>query len=174
MKRNLKIVVAVIVAVSLTAFFVLREKPAGEAHWGVKAHEIMERVFHFETTNTWRDVKASGGVTISSMGRKRVEYFLVQAGNLNALDEMRSKFDSREKGHDLGAFSYLTNYDPSPWRIKGSALQLAPWWNNELEGVCTFVQLGTNVLGTTWSARLYVYARGSNAVLYTHIIENVE
>jgi len=174
MKRNLAIGAGVVVLISLIAFFVLRQEPKDEQHWVGKAREILRDVFGYETTNTWSDVKASGGVTFSFMGRKRVEYFLTRKSDARALDEIQSGFGNRKKSGDVGSFSYLTNYDPSPWKVKGNALDLAPWWNEEMETSCTFVQLGTNLSGTTWSAKLFIYSRGSNTVLYAHITENVE
>ena len=178
MKRNLTIGVGVAILISLIAFFVLSQNSKDEQHWIGKAHETLGGVFRFETTNTWRDVKATGGVTMPligrALGRKRVEYFLTQTSDLRAFDEIQNEFGSRKEGHDFGSFGYLTNYDTSPWKLKGKALDLAPWWNEAMGGSCTFIQFGTNLSGTTLVAQLFVYSRASNTVLYAHIIENVE
>jgi hypothetical protein len=172
MKRNLTIGVGVAILVSLIAFFVLSQNPKDEQHWIGKAHETLGGVFRFETTNTWRDVKASGGVTFRFMERKKVEYFLTQTSDQRALDEIQNEFGSRKEGKDIGSFSYFPNYDPSHWKLQGKALDLAPWWNEAMGSSCTLIRFGTNLSGTAVSARVFVFSRDSNTVLYAHIIEN--
>ena len=103
-----------------------------------------------------------------------MEYFLSEKGHETALEEIEKKFATRKTGQDSEAFTYFKNYDPTDWKIKGRAAQIAPWWNSEQAGLCTYVRIGTNIHGTLWSMSLFAYHRGSNVLLYTHIVENVD
>ena len=103
-----------------------------------------------------------------------MEYFILQEGDRTAFDELEQSYGTRKPERDLGRFMYLTDYDPKIEKLKGRAARMAPWWNIDEAGRCTFVQVGTNIQGTTWSMNLFAFRRGSNAVLYTHIIEDVE
>jgi hypothetical protein len=175
MKRNLTVGVAAAIVLSFVIALLLPPKPIDEAESVRRSHAIMRDVFRIKTTNVWYDVKATGSVNMPRlarlMGRNRVEYFLVQKSGPQAFDEIQGEFGSRQLGPDVGSFSYFTDWNPSEWRNYGPALDLAPWWVDALGDSCTSVELGTNISGTVWSARLFVYLRGSNTVVCAYIVE---
>jgi hypothetical protein len=174
MKKKVSIGAAFIAFLIVAGFSVFYETPKGEGFWTAKAHDLIRDTFQFQPTNNWQDVRGDGGFTFRFLGRKRVEYFLIQQGARSGLDEIQNKFQTCKTGGDVSAFSYLPNYDPKNSILEGRAAKIAPWWDLNQASQCTFVRIGTNLQGTAWSMMLFAVPQGSNAVLYTHIIESVD
>lgn len=127
-------------------------------------------------TNTWKNIRATGGNTMPIigilMGRKMSEYMLVHHSNPDAFGEMRNYFKRFPASSDLGKFTFFTDYDPQGPHLAGHAKNLAPWWQPENGGLGLHIAIGTNIGPTQVNWSVFVFQTSTNTIIYTHIREH--
>ena len=136
-----------------------------------KATEVLRIVCSLELTNSWRTVNASGGMVGSPFTNIRwwKEYFWEGEGDFESLDNWSRELGKRKHTPDFFFMPSSEGFTPGIMP-HGNSTHLAPWWKPETNKEAMFMYAGIN--SGRCIVHLYGYKRGTNSVVYIHIIEN--